>query len=89
MVWRSEAPEANGLFLVDDRSSPAVNDLLQNPGAQTMAYNDTHEWFSAEGISITPRDDIFRTNTYPLMQVAAFDKQSGSRIGFVDVVFRF
>jgi hypothetical protein len=67
-----------GLFM------PADN--LQNSGAQTMAYKDAHGWFSAEGLPITPLDDTFQTNTYSLMRVAAFDRLSGSQLGFVDVV---
>jgi hypothetical protein len=63
---------------------PADNPL--NPGGQTMEYNDSHEWFSAEGLPITPLDDTFKTNTYPLMRVAAYDKTSGNRIGYLDVV---
>jgi len=63
---------------------PADNPV--NPGAQTMEYNDLQEWFSAEGLPITPLDDTFKTNPYPLMRVAAYDKTSGDRIGYLDVV---
>ncbi len=67
-----------GLFMPSDN--------LQNQGAQPMEYNDTHAWFSAEGIPITPLDDTLKTNPYSLMRVAAYDKQSGRQIGSLDVV---
>ncbi len=63
---------------------PADNPVT--PGAQTMEYNDSHEWFSAEGLPITPLDDTFKTNPYPLMRIAAYDKTSGDRLGYLDVV---
>jgi hypothetical protein len=66
------------------RFMPADN--LADPGAQPMEYNDAHQWFSAEGLPITPLDDTFKSNTYPLVRVAAYDKQSGRRIGYLDVV---
>ena len=37
----------------------------QSRGAQPMDYHPQKEWFSAEGIPITPTDDTFRSNTYP------------------------
>jgi hypothetical protein len=63
---------------------PADNPV--NPGSQTMEYNDSHEWFRAEGIPITPSDDTFKTNPFSLMRVAAYDKTSGNRIGYLDIV---
>lgn len=67
-----------GLYL------PADNPV--NPGAQTMEYNHSHEWFSAEGLPATPLDDTFKINPYPLMRIAAYNKTSGDRIGYLDVV---
>jgi hypothetical protein len=61
-------------------------DNLDSQGAQPMAFNDSHGWFSAEGIPITPLDDTFKTNTYPLMRVTAYSRQSGQQIGSLDVV---
>ena len=57
-----------------------------NRGPQPMAYSVSGNWFSGEGIPITPVDDSLTTNTYPLLQVAAHDKSSGSKIGSLDVV---
>ncbi|MGB8335436.1 MAG: hypothetical protein WCE56_13145, partial [Desulfobacterales bacterium] len=67
-----------GLYMPDD-------DPL-NRGAQPMDYSASAGWFSAEGIPITPVDDNLATNTYSLLQVAAHDKSSGSKIGSLDVV---
>jgi len=58
----------------------------QNRGAQPMDYSTSAGWFSAEGIPITPVDDNRITNAYPLLQIAAHDKTSGSKIGSLDVV---
>ena len=66
------------------RYMPADN--LDNQGEQPMEFNTAHGWFSAEGIPITPLDDSFKTNPYPLMRVSAYDKSSGDQIGFLDVV---
>jgi hypothetical protein len=58
----------------------------QNRGAQPMAYSASVGWFSAEGIPITPLDDSLNINTYPLLEIAAYDNTSGSKIGRLDVV---
>jgi hypothetical protein len=58
----------------------------QNRGPQPMDYSASGGWFSAEGIPITPVDDSLNTNTYPLLEIAAFDKTTGSKIGSLDVV---
>jgi hypothetical protein len=58
----------------------------QNRGPQPMDYSASVGWFSAEGIPITPVDDNLKTNTYSLLQIAAHDKTSGSKIGSLDVV---
>jgi hypothetical protein len=42
--------------------------------------------FSAEGIPITPTDDLLATNPYPLMRISAMDAQSVQSLGHVDVV---
>ena len=67
-----------GLYMPED------NPL--NRGAQPMDYSASAGWFSAEGIPITPVDDTFATNTYPLLQIAAHDKTSGAKIGSLDIV---
>ena len=51
-----------------------------------MDYSNTWEWFSGEGIPITPVDDALATNTYPLLRIAAYDKAGGSPLGTLDVV---
>jgi hypothetical protein len=61
-------------------------DNLDNQGEQPMEFNSAHGWFSAEGIPITPLDDTFKANPYPLMRVSAHDKPSGDLMGFLDVV---
>jgi len=67
-----------GLFMPDDDP--------QSRGPQPVEYNLQKEWFSAEGIPITPIDDTLRTNTYSLMRLSAHDPQSGDEIGHLDVV---
>ena len=51
-----------------------------------MEYNPQREWFSAEGIPITPTDDTFNTNTYSLMRIIARDSGTGGNLGHLDVV---
>ena len=58
----------------------------QSRGAQPMAYNPQKEWFSAEGIPITPTDDTFKANTYSLMRILARDAVNGETLGHLDVV---
>jgi len=58
----------------------------QSRGSQPMEYNLQREWFSAEGIPITPTDDTFNTNAYPLMRIIARDAVDGDIIGELDVV---
>ena len=58
----------------------------QSRGAQPMDYHPQKEWFSAEGIPITPTDDTFQSNTYPLMRIIARDASSGETLGHLDVV---
>lgn len=63
---------------------PADNPV--SPGPQTMQYNTTADWFSAEGIPITPLDDTNWSNPYPILQVSAYDKNTGERLTSTDVV---
>jgi len=55
-------------------------------GAQPMAYHPQKEWFSAEGIPITPTDDDGVANTYSLMRIIARDANNGETLGQLDVV---
>ena len=83
---------ANSLFGVNLTAGEGLTGLYMpaddplNRGAQPMDYSASAGWFSAEGIPITPVDDNLATNTYPLLQIAAHDKTSGSKIGSLDVV---
>ena len=78
---------ANSLFGVNLTAGQGLTGLYMpdddplNRGAQPMDYSASAGWFSAEGIPITPVDDNLATNTYPLLQIAAHDKTSGSKIG--------
>ena len=83
---------ANSLFGVNLTAGQGLTGLYMpdddplNRGAQPMDYSASTGWFSAEGIPITPVDDNLNTNTYSLLQIAAHDKTSGSKIGSLDVV---
>ncbi len=83
---------ANNLFGVNLTAGEGLTGLYMpaddplNRGAQPMDYSAPAGWFSAEGIPITPVDDNLDTNTYSLLQIAAHDKTSGSKIGSLDVV---
>jgi len=83
---------ANSLFGASLNNGESLTGLYmptddpQSRGAQTMEYNPQREWFSAEGIPITPTDDTFNTNTYSLMRIIARDSGSGGNLGHLDVV---
>jgi hypothetical protein len=51
-----------------------------------MEYNPQKDWFSSEGIPITPTDDTFKANTYSLMKIIARDAMNGETLGQLDVV---
>ncbi len=57
-----------------------------NPGPQALSWSAAHAWFAADGIPITPIDDLGGVNTYPLMRISAFDRASGARIAATDIV---
>lgn len=67
-----------GLYMPDDDP--------QKRGVQPMEFNLQKEWFSAEGIPITPVDDALQTNPYPLLRISARDPQSNETLGDIDVV---
>ncbi len=52
---------------------------------QTMSFDPAQAWFYAEGIPLTPYDDMGRKNTYPLMRLVARDT-SGQVLATTDVV---
>ena len=58
----------------------SANDLSKT----SFTWNANLNLFSATGIPIFPLDDALRSNPYPLMRVTAFDKASGSALGWVD-----
>ncbi len=59
------------------------------PGAgnlpQPMAWHADNDWWSAEGVPITPWDDAGLKNTYPLMRLTARDG-SGAILASTDIV---
>jgi hypothetical protein len=83
---------ANSLFGANLSAGQGLTGLYMpgddplNRGAQPMEYSAAGGWFSGEGIPITPVDDALATNTYPLLEIAAHDKTSGSKIGSLEVV---
>jgi hypothetical protein len=56
------------------------------PGPQALSWSSAHQWFAADGIPITPTDDLGGTNTYPLMRISAFDRSTGVRLAATDIV---
>ncbi|KJS29536.1 MAG: hypothetical protein VR64_20495 [Desulfatitalea sp. BRH_c12] len=59
------------------------DDYPLNRGSQPMDYSLPGKWYSAEGIPITPFDDMQQTNAYPLMRISA---RSNDESGSLDVV---
>ncbi|MEN8162844.1 MAG: cytochrome C, partial [Acidobacteriota bacterium] len=59
------------------------------PGAgnapQAMVWEAGHQWFTAEGVPITPFDDGFSKNFYPMMRLVARDG-AGLVLATTDVV---
>ncbi|MEY3219469.1 MAG: hypothetical protein RIT27_826 [Pseudomonadota bacterium] len=58
----------------------------QKRAFQPMDFSTKFNWFNAEGIPITPFDDILRENSYPLLKVGAYDKNTGSLLASTDAV---
>lgn len=73
-----EGEGLTGLFMPGDDP--------QMRGAQPMDYSFQNDWFSAEGIPITPIDDDLNTNTYSLMRISARDIQGSTTLGYSDIV---
>jgi PKD repeat protein len=72
--------------------SPPVDEGLAGfamPGSgnqpQAMAWHADHQWFTAEGVPITPSDDAGWTNYYPMMRLVARDG-AGSVLATTDIV---
>lgn len=73
-----EGEGLTGLYMPDDDP--------QMRGPQPMEYNLQNDWFSAEGIPITPIDDSMNINTYSLMRISALDTQGTATLGYSDIV---
>ncbi len=61
-------------------------DNPQAKGPQTMPYDVTAALFTAFGIPIVPTDDALASNTYPLLRIRAYSKQTSNQIGYLDAV---
>jgi len=83
---------ANSLFGANLQNGQGLTGLYmpgddpQSRGPQPMEFNPQKGLFSAEGVPITPTDDTFFNNTYPLIRISAFNLQNGTNIGHLDVV---
>jgi hypothetical protein len=80
---------ASDLFGVDLQPGEGLTGLYMpadDPEPQLLHYNTQHRWFSAEGIPITPIDDMGQTNTYPMLRISAYNKKTGKLLGSTDVV---
>ncbi|MFH2000294.1 MAG: hypothetical protein ABIK28_11475, partial [Planctomycetota bacterium] len=53
---------------------------------QEIPFETQHQWFGAPGIPITPWDDAGHVNTYPMVEVTAFDRTSGLPLNSTDAV---
>ena len=53
--------------------------------ARPMSFDATNSWFIAEGIPLTPYDDLTLKNPYPLMRLVARN-QSGTVLATTDIV---
>ena len=73
-------------------AAPPVDEGLAGysmPGAsntpQSMDWEPEHDWFTAEGIPLTPYDDQSALNSYPMMRVSVRNA-AGDLLARVDVV---
>jgi len=83
---------SNALFGLDLKAGEGLKRIYmpaddpQKRAFQPIDYSTQFNWFSAEGIPITPFDDIMRENSYPLLKVGAYDKNTGSLLASSDAV---
>jgi len=83
---------AQGLFGMDLQPGEGLTGLYMpadnpnNPDAQSLHYKTQSDWFSADGIPITPTDDRGQINAYPTLRISAHDKKTGELLGATDVV---
>ncbi|RMG31576.1 MAG: hypothetical protein D6721_00720, partial [Gammaproteobacteria bacterium] len=52
--------------------------FVANDPMDFNVFDPAHDWFSAPGIPLVPVDDNGQVNAYPLMEVQAVDKATGS-----------
>ena len=70
---------ADALFGVNLNNGEGLTGLYmpgdnpQGTGPQPLAYDAAAQWFSAEGIPVTPVDDSGHTNPFGLMRISAVD----------------
>jgi len=82
---------SNQLFGVNLQQGESLTGLYMPsdaplPGPQAFIYETAHQWFSAFGIPITPRDDFMDTNTYPLLKVSAHEIGTNIFLNSTDAV---
>ncbi|MCK5720469.1 MAG: hypothetical protein KAH84_11055 [Thiomargarita sp.] len=53
---------------------------------QSFQYKTEPSWFTAKSIPIVPIDDNGQYNSYPLLRVNAYDKNSGKLLAATDIV---
>jgi hypothetical protein len=51
-----------------------------------MIYEENFQWFTAEGVPITPYDDSLAPNTYPLMRITARSSDGEKVLASTDIV---
>ena len=73
-----EGEGLTGMYMPEDNPTA--------PGPQTMTIDATHDWFTAEGIPITPTDDDMQANPFPLMRIRASDAGTGTPLTDLDIV---
>ena len=74
-----------GTALLPDQGLSGFGMPGTNNEPQTMVFDPTQNWFSAQGIPITPYDDHGRKNYYPLMRLIARDSTSNA-LASTDIV---
>jgi len=63
-----------------------VNPYEINDPQAFSGYVESHDWHTAQGIPMTPVDDIGRFNSYPLIRVQAVDIRSRQVLATTDAV---
>ena len=63
-----------------------ANPYIANDPQAFSGYVDSFNWFTIQGMPMTPVDDIGRLNSYPLIRVQAVDNGSGQVLATTDAV---